>query len=152
MKENTYRREKGILLELISMIAIFAFYALYIYNKYISNNPERLNDIQFLAKAFFIFLPIAIVAEIIIHIIFFIINKILTDEEVPVVKDERDKLIELRALRIYHWVSTLGFIAAIATQALGFKPWVMLVVFISFGLVSAIVSGISRYIFYSRGF
>ena len=86
-------QEKRSFVFLINMILILGLYSLYVYYKYqdtIVNNP---NDFMFWGKAFFILIPVSIVANIIIIIIFSIINKIITGEYIPTVTDERDKLI-----------------------------------------------------------
>ena len=67
-------------------------------------------------------IPIAIVAQIIIHIIFAIINKMVTNEDMPTTDDERDKLIELKSTRISHWIFTIGFMLAMGSQAIDMKP------------------------------
>ena len=61
-------------------------------------------------------------AQIIIHIIFAIINKMVTNEDMPTTDDERDKLIELKSIRISHWIFTIGFMLAMGSQAIDMKP------------------------------
>jgi nucleoside recognition membrane protein YjiH len=95
---------------------------LHVYSKYIAVNPEIINSFKFWGKAFVILIPIAIVAQIIIHIIFAIINKMVTNEDMPTTDDERDKLIELKSIRISHWIFTIGFMLAMGSQAIDMKP------------------------------
>jgi len=147
-----YQREKQILVTIISSILIFGFYSLYVYNNYIAENPDIINDFKFWGKTFLILIPVSIAAEIIIHIVFSIINKIAADEEVPSITDERDKLIELKAIRISHWIFTLGFLLAMGSQAIGMPPWVMFILLFSFGFVSGIFSEGARIYFYRKGF
>jgi len=96
-------------------------------------------------------IPIAIVAQIIIHIIFAIINKMVTNEDMPTTDDERDKLIELKSTRISHWIFTIGFMLAMGSQAIDMKPWVMFVTLISSGFLSSMVSELARFYFYRKG-
>lgn len=96
-------------------------------------------------------IPIAIVAQIIIHIIFAIINKMVTNEDMPTTDDERDKLIELKSIRISHWIFTIGFMLAMGSQAIDMKPWVMFVTLISSGFLSSMVSELARFYFYRKG-
>jgi hypothetical protein len=152
MKENTYQRETQVIVSIITTVVLIGSYSLYIYTKYLAANPGMIEDLRFLGKAFLCFIPLAIIAQIIIHIIFAIVNKIVTDEEIPAISDERDKLIELKAIRISHWLFTIGFISAIATQALGMQAWIMLIILISSGFIAAIVSDIFRIYYYRRGF
>jgi hypothetical protein len=124
---------------------------LHVYSKYIAVNPEIINSFKFWGKAFVILIPIAIVAQIIIHIIFAIINKMVTNEDMPTTDDERDKLIELKSTRISHWIFTIGFMLAMGSQAIDMKPWVMFVTLISSGFLSSMVSELARFYFYRKG-
>lgn len=151
METKMYRKETRIIFTLISTILIFGLYALYVYRKYIDGNPDILNDFRFWGKTFLIFIPVAIVAEIIIHIIFAIISKILTNEDMPAISDEMDKLIELKALRVSHWTFTLGFISAMGLLAFGVQPYVMFIVLISSGFLGSIAEGITQIYFYRKG-
>lgn len=151
MKENTYRREKEIIVTTISSILILGFYSLYVYNRYIVGNPEVINDFKFWGKAFMILIPVTIVAQIIIHIVFAIINKIVTNEEIPSITDEMDKFIELKALRISHWTFSLGFLLAMGSQALGMQPWVMFITLVTSGFAGGLAEGIAKIYFYRKG-
>jgi hypothetical protein len=73
-------------------------------------------------KVIFVAIPVSIVALIIIHIIYAIINKIVTNEDIPTIDDERDRIIELKSIRISHWIFTTGFICAMGVLAFGAKP------------------------------
>lgn len=152
MKENTYSREKQIMVSAVTSLVILGFYSLYVYQRYISGNPGIINDFKFWGKAFLILIPVAIAAQIIIHIVFAIINKIMTNEDIPVISDERDKLIELKAIRISHWIFLAGFLLAMGSQAIGMQPWVMFVTLIASGFVASTISEIARIILYRKGF
>jgi hypothetical protein len=147
-----YRREKQILVSLISSILILGFYSLYVYHKYIAGIPDIINNFSFWGKAFLILIPVTIVAQIIIHIVFFIINKIVTNEDVPAKSDERDKLIELKAIRISHWTFIIGFLLAMGSQAIGMQPWVLFITLTYSGFIAAVVSETAKIIYYRKGF
>ena len=147
-----HSKEKQTLVTLISSTLVMIIYAVYVYQRQVVPNPEIINSLQFWGKSFFLFIPIAIVAMIIVHIIFAIINKIVTNEDLDDVQDERDKLIELKSIRLSHWMFTTGFILAMGSQALGMQTWVMMVTFILSGLVSSLASEIAKFIMYRRGF
>jgi len=151
MKGNIASKEKMIIVLIFNTILIFGAYSLYVYQKYISVHPEIINDFRFWGKAILILIPVTISAQIIIHIIFAIFNKIVTDEEISNIADERDKLIELKATRISHSTFTLGFMLAMASQAVGMQPWVMFITLISSGFIAAIVLGFAKLYFYRKG-
>lgn len=145
-------KEKQVLVTAINLVVILAAYSFYIYNTYITENPNIINEPKFWGKAFLILIPVTIVSQIIIHIIFAIINKIVTREDMPTIKDERDKMIELRAIRISHWIFTMGFLLAMISQVLEMPFYVMFLTLLFFGFLSGIVSEIAKFYFYRRGF
>lgn len=147
-----YQKEKEIIVSIISSILILGIYSWYVYSRYFSVDPAIVNDFKFWGKAFLILIPVSIVAQIVIHIIFAIINKIVTKEEISDLTDERDKLIELKTIRISHWIFILGFLLAMASQAMGMQPWVMFVTLIYSGFVASITSEITKLYYYRRGF
>jgi len=146
------QKEKQILVTAVSLFLIFTFYSLYVYRHYIASNSEILNDFRFWGKTFLILIPVTIVAQILIHIIFAIVNKILTNEDLTDLRDERDKLIELKAIRISHWVFTSGFLLSMVSLVLGMPPYTMFLILVSSGFISGIVSEMSKLYFYRKGF
>jgi hypothetical protein len=144
-------KEKQIMVTAISLMLIFAIYSIYVYNKYIADNFIILNDFKFWGKSFLILIPITIVSQIVIHIVFHIINKIVTNEDIITISDERDKLIDLKALRISHWIFTMGFLLSMIALAIGMPPYVMFLTLIASGFISGIVSEIAKIYFYRKG-
>jgi len=151
MKEKITIQEKQILVSVISSILILGFYSLYVYQKYIAGNPEILNDFKFWGRSFLFLIPVSIVVQIIIHIIFAIINKIITNEDFPSITDERDKLIELKAIRISHWIFISGFVLSMGSLTLNMQPYVMFITLIFSGFIAAIVSEIVKIYYYRKG-
>ena len=147
-----YRRQKGLIVTILSLLLISVYYFIYMNNKYMSGHPERLNDFQLWAKSFFKLIPIMMGVIVLIHIMFFILYKIITNEGVPSINDEMDKLIELKAIKLSRWVNTLGFLLAMGSQAIGMQPWIFIVTIIVSGFLSGIVEGIIKIYFYRRGF
>jgi len=145
-------KEKQILVTVISMTLIFVFYSLYVYNKYIVVNPDIINDFKFWGKTFLILIPVTIVSQIIIHIIFAIINKIVTNEDPSNLSDERDKLIDLKALQVSHWIFVMGFLLSMIFLVIGLPPYVMFITLFSSGFISSIVSELVKMCYYRKGF
>jgi len=145
-------KEKQTLVTTINLVVIFTAYSLYVYYNYIARDFAILNDFKFWGKVFLILIPVAIASQIIIHIIFAIINKIVTNEDLPTLKDERDKLIELKAIRISHWIFTAGFFLAMVSQVIGLPPYTMFLTLMVSGFLSGIISEMAKYYFYRKGF
>lgn len=146
-----YTKEREILLSLVVSVVVIIVYSLYLYNTEVYFSPEILNQPKFWGKAFLILIPISIVAQIIVHIIFAIINKILTNEEVTTLSDERDKLIELKGIKIAHWIFVIGFLLAMGSQAFNFELYVMFFILFLFGFISSFAEGIVQIYYYKKG-
>lgn len=144
-------KEKQILVTVINTIVIFIAYAYYVYTKQLAFDPSLWNDAQFWGKTFIVLIPVAIVAQIVIHIIFSIINKIVTNEDMPMKDDERDKLIELKSIRVAHWIFTIGFLTAMITQAMGMEIGVMFITLVIAGSISGVVSELVKLYYYRKG-
>jgi hypothetical protein len=145
------QKERQILVSVIGSILILGGYSLYVYHKYIAANPAIINDFKFWGRAFLILIPVGIAAQIVIHIVFAIVNKIATDEDLSTVDDERDKLIELKSIRISHWLFILGFFLAMGSQALGMPPWVMFAALLGSGFIASVISEGAKIYYYRRG-
>jgi hypothetical protein len=145
-------QEKRSLVFLISSILILGLYSLWVYNKYHDTILSNPNDFKFWGKTFLILIPVSIVANIVIIIVFTIINKILTNEDLPNITDERDKLIELKATRVSHWVFIVGFLLSMGSQAIGMQPWVMFISLIASGSAAAWADEITKIYLYRKGF
>jgi hypothetical protein len=146
------QKEKQIIASIIGSILIIGGYSLFVYQKYIAPNPAIIDDLRFWGKAFLVLIPVGIVVQILIHIVFAIVHKIVSGEDIATLSDERDRMVELKSIRISHWLFTLGFFLAMGSQALGMRPWVMFVTLIGSGFVAAVVSEGAKILFYRRGY
>jgi hypothetical protein len=145
------QQEKQSIVSIIGSVLVIGFYSLYIYRHYIQADPGLLNDFQFWGKSFLYLIPVSIVVQVVIHVLFAIADRIVTQEDQPDITDERDKLIELKSIRISHWVFIVGFMLAMGSLALGMKPYVMFLTLISSGFISSLASEITKIILYRRG-
>ncbi|MRS03175.1 hypothetical protein EG832_08135 [bacterium] len=143
--------EKQSIVSIIGSVLVIGFYSLYVYRNYIQADMELLNDFQFWGKSFLYLIPVAIVVQIVIQILFAIANRIITQEDLPDITDERDKLIELKCIRISHWIFILGFMLAMGSLAAGMKPYVMFLTLISSGFLASLASEIAKIIYYRMG-
>jgi len=144
-------QEKQSIVSIIGSVLVMGFYSLYIYRNYIQADLDLLNDFQFWGKSFLYLIPVSIVVQIVIHILFAIANRIITQEDIPGFTDERDKLIELKSIRISHWIFIFGFMLAMGSLALGMKPYVMFLTLISSGFLASLASEVTKIIHYRKG-
>ena len=144
-------QEKQSIVSIIGSVLVIGFYSLYVYRHYIQTDPELLNNYQFWGKSFLYLIPTAVVVQIVIHIVFTIVNRIITQEDMPDFTDERDKLIELKSIRISHWIFIFGFMLAMGSLAVGMKPFVMFLTLISSGFLASLASEVAKIIYYRKG-
>ena len=144
-------QEKQSIVSIIGSVLVIGFYSLFLYRNYIQADLELLNDFQFWGKSFLYLIPVSIVVQIVIHIIFAIADRIITQEDMPGFTDERDKLIELKSIRISHWIFIFGFMLAMGSLAMGMKPYVMFLTLISSGFIASLASEVAKIIYYRKG-
>jgi hypothetical protein len=122
--------------------------------RYPQVSPYSPEVFRFWGAFFLILIPVSIVAKIIVYIIFAIINTIATRQEEPSMSmtDERDRLIEMKSATNSFYVFIAGFLLAMGSLVIEMPPSVMFIILICFGVLSEIVSEISQFIFYRRGF
>jgi len=84
------QKERQILVTVISSVVIVGWYTLRVYNNQIVGNFEIMNDFRFWGRSFLWLIPVAIVAQIVIQIIYAIINRIVTSEDVPSKNDDKN--------------------------------------------------------------
>ncbi|HPR31816.1 MAG TPA: hypothetical protein PLK12_06965 [Prolixibacteraceae bacterium] len=145
------QKERQIVVTLICSVITIGLYVLYVYQKQVAGNSAILDDFRFWGKSFLWLIPVAIVAQIVIHIIYAIINRIITNEDIPIVDDERDRIIELKSIRVSHWIFTSGFICAMGVLAFGAKPSAMFLILFSSGFGASIISELIKLYYYRRG-
>jgi hypothetical protein len=145
------QQEKQSIVSIFGSVLVIGFYSMYIYRNYIAADAELLNDFQFWGKSFLWLIPVGIVVQIVIHIIFAIANRIVTGEDIDDFSDERDKLIELKSIRISHWIFVLGFMISMGSLALGMKPYVMFLSLLSAGFIASLASEVAKIIYYRKG-
>ena len=74
-----------------------------------------------------------------------------TNEKEPSFADELDKLIELKATRISHYVFVLGFLLSMGSLVMNISPSVMFSILILSGFVSELAGIITQLYLYRRG-
>ncbi len=144
-------QEKQSIVSIIGSVLVIGFYSMYVYKNFIQADLELLNDFQFWGKSFLYLIPIGIVVQIAIHIVFAIANRIITQEDMPSFTDERHKLIELKSIRISHWIFILGFMLAMGSLAMGMEPYIMFLTLISSGFLASLASEVAKIIYYRKG-
>ena len=152
----TYQEKKS-LTNIISSILITTIYGIIMYQRYLNGAIDDTNIFKFWAIIILIFIPISIVARIIIMIIFHIIESVVQaaqgkelEDELDSV-DERDKLIQMKSNSIAMYIFSFSFIIALATQLFDVSNHLFFIVLIIFGLLTDVVSESLMIRYYRRG-
>ena len=152
----SYQERKSIT-NIISSIIITTIYAIIMYQKYSSGAIDDSNLFIFWAIVILIFIPISIIARIIILIIYHILESIVSvaqgnePEDAIDIMDERDKLIEMKSTAISMYIFSLSFVIGLVTQLFDLSGHVFFVVLIIGGFLSDMVSEMLKIRFYRRG-
>ncbi len=143
----SYQKKRNIVY-LISTLLIFWFFWLYVFQRYLEGSLNSTNVFSFWGSAILLLIPAQIVVNIILHIVFSIINKIATNEECePSLTDERDQLIELKATRNSYYLFIVGFLLSMGTLVINMPPFVMFNMLV-FSLFAAQIIEISSKFYY----
>jgi len=145
-------QEKKTVLNMTSGWVIFVAYAFYLSQNYSEELTSTPVDIKFWASAFLILIPVSIVARIIIHIIFAIVTKVATDEDLNYKEDERDKMIQLRSVRNSMFMFAAGFLLSMVAVVMDAQPYMMFVIIAIGGLMAETMEGLTALYYYRRGF
>ncbi len=148
--------EKKSITNIVSSIIITGVYAIIIYQKYLNGSIDATNVFKFWAIIILIFIPISIIARIIIMIIFSIINAVVQtakgeDLDEADLVDERDKLIELKVTKASLIVFSLGFVLALVTQAFNMSNHMFFITLMLAGVITEIVSETMTIMYYRKG-
>jgi hypothetical protein len=145
-------QERQSIMNLISTILITVLYSAYMIQRYPQGDLYSPDIFRFWGAFFLILIPVSIVAKILIHILFAIINAIATQEEDIPITDERDKLIETKANTISSYVFIVGFVLAMGSLVIDMPPAVMFIILLLSGVISEMIANITQFYFYRRGF
>ena len=143
--------ERRALVSLLATLLLAVVFLGYVLPRYPGGNPYGAEVFHFWGLAVVILIPVSIAANIALSIIFSIVYSMATQEKQTSFADERDKLIELRALRNALYVFTCGFFLAMGSLAIGMPPSVMFIVLMVSGYGSGMVGNISQLYLYRKG-
>jgi len=162
-------QEKKIITSIVSGFILMGAYVMHALDRYRAGTAPA-DDLALWAGMMLRYIGIGIIVTIILQIVFHILLSVgiavrekMRDEtcedkviettiKQEMVEDERDKLIELKSLRVGFILAGIGFIAALLCLVLGYPPVLMLhILFFSF-FTGSIFEGFSQLYFYRRGF
>jgi uncharacterized membrane protein len=149
-------QEKKTITTIITGVLLLTAYIIFLIRNLQARGAGLIDDAPFWAQAMLIFIGIGIAANIIIMIIFHIINAMVNEirkqeQDDTSIEDEMDKLISLKATRNSFIVVGIGFVWALISLVARQPVVVMLnIIFLSFFLGS-LFEGVSQLYFYRKG-
>ncbi len=149
-------QEKRSLSTIAMGLIVTTVYFLIVLVKYNNGDFDTSNMMKLWSIIILVFIPVSVVGNIILQII----NRIFLEigreisgnkEENIDLRDERDKLVELKGTRISLYIFVLGFLLSLTTQLFDLGTSAFFITLLSFGLLSSILGSVSEIIYYRRG-
>ncbi len=144
-------QERQAIISLLTTLLLAAIFFVYVLPRYPTGNPYSAAVFHFWGVAVVILIPVSIVASIAVSIVFSIIYSMATHEKAAFLADERDKFIEVRALRNAVSVFTCGFLLAMGSLVIDLPPSVMFIVLMGSGYAAVMVGTLSQLYLYRKG-
>jgi hypothetical protein len=143
--------ERQAIASLLTTLLLAVFFVVYVLPRYPAGNPYAPEVFHFWGLAFVLLVPVSIGANIVVSIVFSMVYAMATRQKASSFADERDKFIELRALRNALYAFITGFSLAMGSLAIGMSPTVMFIVLMASGYGSGVVGSISKLYLYRKG-
>lgn len=145
--------EKQNYVSLISNLAVSVPYLIHVLNKYRTENPTGSEELKYWATAVLLLIPARIAAQIIIFIIFSILEAIVTGkEDADTTSDERDRLIELKGDRFATNTFMFGFMGAMIAIVSGGTIADMFMITLVAACAGEVFGIFAKIYYYRRGF
>ena len=146
-------QEKTNIVSLLCAVIIFALYFYFVRQNYQAGLYAGAQGNALIGKSFLWLMAGGVILNIVAHIGFNIIYAIIKGEVNPsFVVDERDKLIELRALRLAYHTFAVGFVIAMIALTFEQSVFVVFNIIIPSCALAAFAEGIMQIYLYRRGF
>ena len=144
-------QERRSIVSLIGTFVIMAGYLIFVSGQAQAAGPAVSSDIQFWATAILLLIPVYIVFQMVLIILFVIINTVATQREESETADEFDRLVDLKSTRNFYHTFMASFVLSLLAVALGQPPSAMFIILL-FGIFAAsVMSYGSELYFYRRG-
>ena len=147
-------QEKNITVSVMTYILILGFYVVNLFQMYQTEGLVSTRVFSLWAIVILAAIIVNIAASILTNIALSIVHAIQTrtNESERFIEDERDKLIELKGMKVSYIAYSLGVLIAMLTFVFGQPPLVMFSLIVLFSLVAEIIGDMAQIYLYRRGF
>ncbi len=146
-------QEKNAVISLFSIAIVFGFYFYFTKQNFSAGLFDGADAGVLIGKSILWLIfggaIFQIIAQVVFHIIYVVIAK---EPNTSSLVDERDKLIELRTLRVAYYIIFVGFVTAMIALAMGQSIFVTIHILLSFTVIAGIVESLMQIFLYRRGF
>jgi len=146
-------RENTIIVSLVSTLIVLSFYLVRWLGMYQEVGLDSAQIFRLWAIVIVATILLNIFGNILANIAVNIAHAIRTNSsaEVRMVEDERDKLIELKGIKVTYIAFSVGVLLAMLTFVFGQPPLIMFSLIIFFSLLGEIIGDLSQLFLYRRG-
>lgn len=149
-------QEKSAIAHLISTVLVIGLYGFFVFGMYQAGQFDGPDGLSLLGKAVLVMvvggIVVNIVASILVSIVAGIVQNVTSGEFEPLVTDERDRLIELKAMSFATYALGIGFVGSMGLLALGQTAFVVLNLIVISGALADILGSLVKLVLYRRGF
>lgn len=146
-------RENSIIVSLVSTLIVLSFYLFRWLGMYQEVGLDSAQIFRLWAIVIVATILLNIFGNILANIAVNIAHAIRTNSsaEVRLIEDERDKLIELKGVKVTYIAFSVGVLLAMLTFVFGQPPLIMFSLIIFFSLLGEIIGDLSQLFLYRRG-
>ncbi len=144
---------KGIYASITSTVLIFTAYAYVVSGMFAEGRFAGPDGLALLGKAILVLIFGGIVVHVIVMVLAHFVVAIFEQDGAPSqVVDERDKLIELRGLRVSFYVFGAGYVGSMVALAMGMSAFGVFNLMLAFCAIAGLVEALLRLALYRKGF
>ncbi len=145
-------QEQRLVTSMATQITIFAVYAIVVLGHLGSGRLAEPDGFVFIGRSVVALMAATIVVTIIIQIVLAIVMAVRTGaDDHDFIEDERDKLIQLKGMRVSHLTFSIAFVLTMIALALGLiAPTIVLLTIVTTMFFSSVLSEVVRLVYYRR--
>ena len=146
------RRETGIAASVASSVLVNGIYFWIVFRMYAEGRFDAADSTSLIGKSILLLMVAGLASYFLAQIAVSVVSYASSGEGIDLGVDERDKLIELRELQAAFIVFLVGFIASMATLALGGSPLLVFNLIILSLALGDVTGKLRKLHLYRRGF
>lgn len=145
-------QEKKIYVSIFSALIVIGFYGNYIFGLSQDGRFDGADASVVIGKSVIALIFISIAVNILLQVLFAVLNGIITGQDSEFAADERDRQIDLKGMQGFLIAFSVGYVASMAALALGSAPHMVFFWVTASMFFGSIIGDIVKLFFYRRGF